>query len=121
MSSPSTSSTPARTRPSHGLYFGSSCPTCPDASAIPLELDGSTAAPDAGDADSSADETIRAGRYDAAQRRQAQRRGRERGCWVYIPMEELQKVGIDLDGDPPFFRVWGRERGSVLVRLYKER
>lgn len=112
---------PAHTCPAHGLYFGHNCPNCPDVSAPPLEVDSTPAAPEPGDADSSATDTIRAGRYDAAQRRQAQRKGRERGCWVYIPMEELQKVGIDLEGEPPFFRVWGRERGSVLVRLYKER
>lgn len=66
-------------------------------------------------------EPIKAGRYDAGQRRQAKRNGRERGCWVYIPLEELQAVGIDLEGDPPYYRTWGRARGSVLVRLYKTR
>lgn len=121
MSAPAEPTMPPHTCPAHGIYFGHSCPNCRDVSAPPLELHGTDGAPEPHGVHSSAAETIPAGRYDAAARRQAQRRGRERGCWVYIPMEELQKVGIDLDGEPPFFRVWGRERGSVLVRLYKER
>lgn len=61
-----------------------------------------------------------AGRHDAMQRRQATRKGRERGCSIYIPAEELLKAGIDPQGPPPFYRTWGSSRGSVLVRLYKE-
>lgn len=53
-------------------------------------------------------------------RRQASRTQRERGCWVYIPAEELQKAGIDPHGDAPYYRTWGSRRGSVLVRLYRE-
>lgn len=64
---------------------------------------------------------IKAGRYDSGQRRQAKRNGRERGCWVYIPFEEMQAAGIDPTGDAPFYRTWGRARGSVLVRLYGRR
>lgn len=112
---------PAHTCPAHGLYFGHSCPNCPDVSAPPLELHSTPDAPEPGDADSPPTETIRAGRYDSAVRRQPRQTGRERGCWVYIPLEEIVKAGIDPDGPPPFYRVWGRERGSVLVRLYKER
>lgn len=48
------------------------------------------------------------------------RKQRERGCFVYIPMEELAKTGIDLDGPPPAYRVWGAPRGRVVVQLYKE-
>lgn len=59
--------------------------------------------------------------YDAGLRRRSQRTQRERGCWVYIPSDELLTAGIPLDGPPPFYRVWGRARGSVLVRLYTSR
>lgn len=61
-----------------------------------------------------------AGKYDHAARRRSQRRGRERGCSVYIPAEELAKAGIDPDGPAPFYRTWGTSRGGVMVRLYKE-
>lgn len=60
------------------------------------------------------------GRYDAARRRRSVRRGRERGCWVYIPAEELRKAGI---GDAlPWYRTWGSAvRGArVTVNLYRE-
>lgn len=57
--------------------------------------------------------------YDRALRRQSLRKQRERGCSIYVPAEELAKAGIDLDGPPPFYRVWGSRRGSVVVRLYK--
>lgn len=60
-----------------------------------------------------------AGRYDAVARRRGQRRGRERGCWVYMPAEELAKAGHDPQGDPPFYRTWGTRSGGVLVRLYR--
>ncbi len=59
-------------------------------------------------------------RYDAPARRRAQRRGRERGCWVFIPAEELSKASVDPTGPVPFYRTWGTARGTVLVRLYKE-
>jgi hypothetical protein len=59
-------------------------------------------------------------KYDAAARRRAQRRGRERGCWVFVPAEELRKAGHNPDDPPPFYRTWGTRSGGVLVRLYKE-
>lgn len=62
---------------------------------------------------------IKPGRHDHAERRQSQRDGRERGCWVYIPLEQLVKTGVDVDGDPPRYRVWGSSRGRVVVQLYK--
>lgn len=60
------------------------------------------------------------GQYDRARRRRSVRRGRERGCWVYIPAEELAKAGID--GDRPWYRVWGSKvRGArVTVNLYRD-
>lgn len=59
-------------------------------------------------------------RYDLAARRRGQRKGRERGCWVYIPAEELEKAGRAASEDPPYYRTWGTKRGVVLIRLYKE-
>lgn len=61
-----------------------------------------------------------AGRYDSAERRRTKRSGRERGCWAYIPAAELKKAGVDLDGPPPFVRVWGTKRGGAMIRFYKE-
>jgi hypothetical protein len=58
--------------------------------------------------------------HDTAQRRRAQRDGRQRGCSVYIPAEVLAKAGIDPTGPVPFYRTWGSRRGSILIRLYKE-
>lgn len=63
---------------------------------------------------------MRAGKYDAGQRRRAQRRGRERGCWVYVPAEELLKAGHDPADAPPLYRTWGTKSGGVLVRLYRD-
>jgi hypothetical protein len=60
------------------------------------------------------------GRYDPARRRRTIRRGRERGCWLYVAAEELLRAGIDPYGPAPFYRVWGSRRGSVVVRLYRE-
>lgn len=59
-------------------------------------------------------------RYDSAARRRAQRRGRERGCWVFVPAEELTKAGFDPAGEPPLYRTWGTARGGVFVRLYRD-
>jgi hypothetical protein len=59
-------------------------------------------------------------RYDSAARRRSARRGRERGCHVYIPAEELTKAGFDPAGPPPYFRTWGAKGGRVIVNLYAE-
>ena len=64
--------------------------------------------------------TLANGRYDAGRRRRAKRDGREKGCRVYIPAEELAKAGFDPDGPEPYYRVWGTQRGGVFVRLYRE-
>lgn len=59
--------------------------------------------------------------YDFARRRRGVRKGRERGCWVYIPATVLREADIDPKSDqPPFYRMWGYRRGSVLIRLYRE-
>lgn len=59
------------------------------------------------------------GNYDHARRRRSKRGGRERGCWIYIPGEELQAAGFEPGGQLPWYRVWGTRRGVVL-RLYKK-
>ncbi len=58
--------------------------------------------------------------YDPLRRRRTVRRGRERGCWVYIPADELVAAGHDPSDPPPWYRVWGSKRGVVL-RLYREK
>lgn len=65
--------------------------------------------------------SLPAGRYDSAERRLAVRKGRERGCSVYIAAEELLKTGIPLDGEPPAYRVWAGARGRVVIQLYRRR
>lgn len=57
-------------------------------------------------------------RYDSQAPRQAQRKGRERGVWVFVPAAELRKAGVDPAGPAPKFRVWGRPRGTALIRFY---
>jgi len=60
------------------------------------------------------------GKYDPAARRRGVRRGAERGCWLFVPADELRKAGVDPYSDPPSYRTWGSARGSVVVRFYKE-
>lgn len=60
------------------------------------------------------------GKYDPAARRRSKRTGREKGCWLYVPADELVAARIDPDGPPPFYRVWGSSRGGLFVRFYKE-
>jgi hypothetical protein len=61
-----------------------------------------------------------AGRYDAGRRRLAKRSGREAGCWTYIAADELEAAGFAPGGPLPWYRVWGRRRGTVIVQLYRE-
>jgi hypothetical protein len=61
------------------------------------------------------------GRHDVAERKQALRKQRERGCWVYIAAELLEQAGIDPKGDRPFYRIWAGERGRFVVTLYREK
>ena len=57
--------------------------------------------------------------YDPAARRRGVRRGRERGCWLYVPAEELERIGVDPKGAAPWYRIWTR-RKTLLVQLYEE-
>lgn len=55
---------------------------------------------------------------DLTAHRQSIRRQREKGVAVFIPASELIKAGVDPDGPPPAYRVWGARNGSIMVRLY---
>lgn len=57
-------------------------------------------------------------RRDPGQRIKAQRRGRQRGCYLYIDAGSLRKAGIDPEGPTPYYRLWAGKRGSVVLRLY---
>lgn len=59
-------------------------------------------------------------RYDRARRKRAVRKANERGCWIFVPASELEKAGIDPQGPPPFYRVWGAKRGGLVGRFYHE-
>jgi hypothetical protein len=59
------------------------------------------------------------GRHDAASRRKASRKGRERGCPLYLSGEELANAGIDPYGPPPEYKVWPGRKRTVLVQLYQ--
>jgi hypothetical protein len=67
--------------------------------------------------------SVRPGRHDHAEPRQSKRSGRERGCWTYIPAEQLAALGIDPNGPAPFYvTTASNNRGRrVFVRLYPER
>lgn len=61
-----------------------------------------------------------AGKHDQAARRQSRRAGRERGCWVYIPAEQLRRLGIDPAADAPLYRTWDGRKRTALVQFYTE-
>ena len=63
----------------------------------------------------------RGGRSDLGRRRIATRAARQRGCYIYIPAQVLQQVGIDPYGPTPEYRVWGDRSGGVTLRLYKRK
>lgn len=60
------------------------------------------------------------GRHDAGLRRQASRKGRERGCSLYIAAEELIAAGIDPYAPPPAFKVWPGRKRTLVVSLYPQ-
>lgn len=63
-------------------------------------------------------------RYDPAVARRGVRRGRERGCWVYIPRDELEAAGIPIDAPPPWYKTTGahsrKSSHRVFVNLYPD-
>jgi len=60
------------------------------------------------------------GRHDAGLRRRSTRKGRERGCSLYIAAEELQAAGIDPKALPPLYRVWAGRKRTLVVSLYPQ-
>lgn len=58
--------------------------------------------------------------YDRFRRKQAVRRGREKGCWVFVPADELVKAGINPNDPPPLYRIWATPKGGLLGRFYRE-
>jgi hypothetical protein len=59
--------------------------------------------------------------HDTAARRRGKRSGRERGCWLYVPAETLERAGWSLEAPPPWYRLWGSydgSRGAIVARLY---
>lgn len=58
--------------------------------------------------------------HDPARRRKAQRSGRQKGCWVYIPAESMPGRFKAEPDSVPFYRVWGGPTDSLVVRLYRE-
>jgi len=63
---------------------------------------------------------IRPGRHDPQQRRKATRGGRQKGCYVYIAAEQLERGGYDPSGPAPWYTISGGERGRYVVTLYTE-
>lgn len=57
--------------------------------------------------------------YDPGRRRRAQRKQREKGFALYVPAEAAEKAGYPASDPPPFYRVSGVKRGSVVIQLYK--
>lgn len=61
------------------------------------------------------------GRHDQAARRRGTRAGRRRGCYIYIPAEQLLEAGIDPNGPAPWYRIWvAKGRPRFVVNLYTE-
>jgi hypothetical protein len=58
--------------------------------------------------------------HDEGYRRRGVRKGRERGCWVYVPAELLERGGLVAapDGGAPFYRIWNGRKRTVLVQFY---
>lgn len=65
--------------------------------------------------------SVSPGRHDSAARRRSKRAGRERGCWVYIPAEQLVGAGLNPHAEPPDYRVWAGRKRTLLVQLYEAR
>jgi len=59
--------------------------------------------------------------HDQALRRRTLRRGREKGCWLYVSAEDLARLGFAPGEPAPFYRVWAGRAGGLTVRLYRQR
>lgn len=62
-----------------------------------------------------------AGKADDARRRKGVRRGRERGCWLYLSETQLAELGWTRDDPPPYATAWvSPDRPRVVFNLYRE-
>lgn len=57
-------------------------------------------------------------RFDRFARRRSTRRRREKGVTIYVPAAILTEAGIDVDADPPEYKLWATSKGGVMIRLY---
>lgn len=57
---------------------------------------------------------------DPAGRHRGVRRGRERGCWVYVPAEQMRAAGVNVERGqpPPDYRVWAGRKRTTLIQFY---
>jgi len=39
---------------------------------------------------------------------------------LYVPAEELRKLGFEPEAPPPYSRVWAGRKSTLLVQLYRE-
>lgn len=62
------------------------------------------------------------GRHDPAARRRTLRKGRERGCSLYISGEQLERMGFAPGEPAPYYRTWESSDGRprLVVNLYRE-
>lgn len=63
------------------------------------------------------------GRHDSASWRRAKRSGRQRGCYIYLAAEELERAGLDPTAAVPTYRVWpskAKGNGRFVVTLRPE-
>ena len=58
--------------------------------------------------------------HDQAHRRKSKRKGRETGCWVYIPGAELERAGFVRSDPPPYYRVWPGRKRTFMLQLYRD-
>jgi hypothetical protein len=68
---------------------------------------------------SALDRLLDSSETDLAHEHRSVRRGRERGCWVYIPAVVLREQGVDTTKPPPSYRIWPGRKKTVLVQLYE--
>lgn len=61
---------------------------------------------------------------DTMARKRSRRQRREKGCTVYIDMEQLRAAGLDPNDPPPYYTARGYQRSrnghTVIVSLYRE-
>jgi hypothetical protein len=56
--------------------------------------------------------------YDPRAWRRSARQGRERGCHIYIPAEELLKLRADLGDRPPVYRITHVRTKEIYIEFH---